>query len=197
MSLSNRKIKIHRHTCIDCGEIELLKYPTYWYRVNKGTNKCSICSKKGLGTFKPGMVPWNKGKKGYGRWAKWYPRGSQNPFAGKKHTDETLKKLRIVKLGHYGELANNWQGGKTDERRTLMGRDIYKQLRKRVFERDNYTCRVCNLRGGKLEIDHIKEWRNYPELRFDDSNCRTLCKDCHLQTNNHGYLAIKKGQCNG
>jgi 5-methylcytosine-specific restriction endonuclease McrA len=43
-----------------------------------------------------------------------------------------------------------------------------------------------------IEMDHIKEWCNYPELRFDINNCRTLCSLCHKQTDNYSYKALKK-----
>lgn len=61
-----------------------------------------------------------------------------------------------------------------------------------VPKRDSYTCQICNIRGGKLEMDHIKEWCNYPELRLNPDNCRTLCHDCHTETDNYLSKAIGK-----
>jgi len=52
-------------------------------------------------------------------------------------------------------------------------------MQKEVFERDNYTCQMCDERGGKLQVDHIQSWAEYVELRFDMKNLRTLCMDCH------------------
>ena len=51
--------------------------------------------------------------------------------------------------------------------------------RKTIFERDNYTCQFCKVRGNKLEADHIKPFAYFPELRFELSNGRTLCRRCH------------------
>lgn len=59
-------------------------------------------------------------------------------------------------------------------------------MRAYILERDNYECQWCK-RDGKvtshldsvLEVDHIKELKDYPELALDESNLRTLCKDCH------------------
>ena len=59
--------------------------------------------------------------------------------------------------------------------------------RKAIFERDNYTCVLCRARNGRgkniwLEADHIKPFAYFPELRFDLSNGRTLCRKCHDKT---------------
>lgn len=54
--------------------------------------------------------------------------------------------------------------------------------RKAVFERDDYTCQMCGLRGTYLEADHIKPWAYFPDLRFEISNGRTLCRPCHDKT---------------
>lgn len=53
------------------------------------------------------------------------------------------------------------------------------EWRKAVFERDDYTCQFCGVRGTYLEADHIKPWAYFPELRFEISNGRTLCRKCH------------------
>lgn len=56
------------------------------------------------------------------------------------------------------------------------------EWRKQVFARDNYTCTACQTRGSYLEADHIKPWAYFPELRFELSNGRTLCRACHNKT---------------
>lgn len=53
-----------------------------------------------------------------------------------------------------------------------------------VRERDNFTCQICGCHGHIA--DHIKKFSEYPELRFELSNGRTLCKRCHLKTDNYG-----------
>lgn len=104
----------------------------------------------------------------------------------------TRKKMRDAKLGKRGEQTNNWQGGKINGRKLEMSQEPYKLWRKSVFQRDNYTCQICFIRGGKLEADHIKEWCNYKELRYEVSNGRTLCKECHKSTPNYASKAIRR-----
>jgi hypothetical protein len=55
------------------------------------------------------------------------------------------------------------------------------RIQTQVFERDNYTCQICGVRGVKLQVDHIQSWSEYVELRFNLDNCRTLCQGCHYQ----------------
>lgn len=105
---------------------------------------------------------------------------------------EMRRKQSLAKLNRFGNLANNWQGGKSKENKLLRSRFEYKELRRSIFQRDNYTCQICKVRGGHLNMDHIKEWCNYPELRFDPNNCRTLCIECHRKTPNYGSKAVKR-----
>lgn len=78
-----------------------------------------------------------------------------------------------------GENHWNWKGGVMKGRKD-RNLGVYKNWRKEVFERDNYTCQHCSRRGGWLEADHIKAWVDYPELRYETANGRTLCRPCHI-----------------
>lgn len=69
--------------------------------------------------------------------------------------------------------------GTRGERQVAMGRYQYSQWRKAIFERDNYTCQQCGKCGGRLNAHHIKEWKNFPELRYALENGITLCATCH------------------
>jgi hypothetical protein len=55
-----------------------------------------------------------------------------------------------------GPANPNWKGGKTSEIQKFYNSPEWKELRTKVFIRDNYTCRDCPQRGGQLEANHIK-----------------------------------------
>jgi len=62
----------------------------------------------------------------------------------------------------------------------------WRTKRQEILARDHYECQWCKAEGcvtvadiSTLEVDHIKELAEYPELALDDNNLRTLCKDCH------------------
>jgi 5-methylcytosine-specific restriction endonuclease McrA len=64
----------------------------------------------------------------------------------------------------------------------------YNKWRNSVFERDDWFCKICEERGGKLEAHHILPQKDYPELIYDLENGVTLCKDCHIhKVNGHEY----------
>ena len=70
----------------------------------------------------------------------------------------------------------------------------YADWRTSVFERDDYTCKICEQIGGKLNADHIMPFCLYPDKRLDINNGRTLCEDCHRQTATFGNKALKFSQ---
>lgn len=107
------------------------------------------------------------------------------------HSKETREKMRLLHLGKpapwkRGALNYFWRGGKTPqilaERMSLK----YKNWRREVFERDDWTCQKCGVRGGKLNADHIKSFTHFPEIRYDLGNGRTLCVPCHIKTPTFG-----------
>lgn len=67
----------------------------------------------------------------------------------------------------------------------------YRAWRMAVLIKDNFTCQRCGKKGVYLEADHIKPFAYFPELRFDVSNGRALCKPCHQKTDTYGSGAKK------
>lgn len=101
-----------------------------------------------------------------------------------------------------GNKNGRWKGGWTKEGRYDPK---FLELRLKIFKRDNYTCQICGIRNGLGEeigftMHHIKEWDKYPDLRFDESNCQTLCWPCHFKLHHPNSDVIvpldwtKKGQ---
>lgn len=57
--------------------------------------------------------------------------------------------------------------------------------RKKVYERDGYTCQKCkNNSGGNLVAHHIYSWAYYPKMRYITNNGITLCQNCHKNFHN-------------
>lgn len=80
-----------------------------------------------------------------------------------------------------GPAHPNWRGGKKCERHTEMERLPYRDWRRSVFERDDFTCQHCGRRGGRLNAHHIQPWKSCPDRRYDVENGVTLCKPCHVE----------------
>ena len=78
-----------------------------------------------------------------------------------------------------GKNNPNWKGGITPLNAKIRYSREYKKWRDSVYERDNWTCQHCNIRGYKLNAHHIKEFKDYPKERFNLSNGLTLCEKCH------------------
>jgi 5-methylcytosine-specific restriction endonuclease McrA len=95
----------------------------------------------------------------------------------------------VANRDYKGENNPNWRGGTCNERHLIMSSKAYKEWRKAVYERDGYKCVKCGEPGnGKnLQADHIKAFFTHPELRLEISNGRTLCVDCHKQTDTYGW----------
>jgi 5-methylcytosine-specific restriction endonuclease McrA len=88
-----------------------------------------------------------------------------------------------------GENNPSWKNGISPENHRIRQSKQFSDWRKAVFERDNYTCVSCGKHGGYLEPDHIKPFAYFPELRFELSNGRTMCKPCHMLTDTYGVKA--------
>ncbi len=75
----------------------------------------------------------------------------------------------------------NWKGGSGTKRHQAMGKLEYRNWRKFVFERDNYTCQDCTATSTYLHADHIIGWSENETLRYDVDNGQTLCYKCHYK----------------
>jgi transposase len=94
----------------------------------------------------------------------------------KSPTIQTRLKLRKANLG---DKRYNWKGGITREQMRKRQSMHMRDARNACFKRDDYTCRVCGQRGGKLNAHHVWPFQRFPKLMYELSNLVTLCKQCH------------------
>jgi len=80
-----------------------------------------------------------------------------------------------------GENNPFWKGGISPLNKIIRRGIEFRLWREAVFARDNWTCQRCSRRGGELHPHHIKNFAQYPDLRFAIDNGITFCKDCHIK----------------
>lgn len=68
-----------------------------------------------------------------------------------------------------------------EERKERRNYPQYREWRKNVYERDDYTCQKCKVRGGELHAHHLYSYSQYPDKRVCIDNGITLCVDCHTE----------------
>lgn len=69
----------------------------------------------------------------------------------------------------------------------------YKDWRKKVFARDNFSCQWPNCKiKSKLNAHHIQKWADNPGLRFLVANGITLCYTHHkmIHGNEESYASL-------
>ena len=146
-----------------------------------------ILAKYKTGLFKKNQVAYNKGKKGL-----------QIAWNKGKHWNSKIRKK--ISIAHGSK-----KGWITPLMQAIRNSFNYRQWRSDVFQRDNYTCIWCGVRGGQLNADHIKsfsliveeymikslEQAEQCEELWNINNGRTLCLSCHKLTNNYA------GNCKG
>lgn len=148
--------------CLNCNS-EIEKRAVRCRSCNQKMRMAALPKEKKInsGSWKKGVIPWSKGKENPKM------KGARNPA---------------------------WKGGVTPKNNIIRRSSKMKEWRTAIFERDNYTCQECSIRSSKgvvafLHADHIQPFAYFPELRFELSNGRTLCYQCHLKTPTWGERA--------
>ena len=128
-----------------------------------------------------------------------FKKGS-NIWAGRKHRQETKDKIRDARIkdGHVPYLRNgehwlksvdtkdhpNYKGGMYPERQSFYSSEIWSEVVKEIWKRDNAICQNCGKHHntkenrGNFHIHHIVSFQ-IKELRADINNLVLLCKECH------------------
>ena len=83
-----------------------------------------------------------------------------------------------------------------EDKRRFYNSGAWARIRQQALDRDRHECIWCRDRGGvttkevmTLEVDHIREIEDYPDLALDLDNLRTLCRRCHNKR--HGRLQYR------
>ena len=120
---------------------------------------------------------------------------------GRIHTEQTKQKIREVRIkdGHVpylnkdgvhwlkgikGKGHPSYKGGLTPERQSFYSSEIWSEVVKEVWKRDNAICQNCGkhhnteLNRGNFHIHHIISFQ-IPEYRSELDNLILLCKECH------------------
>jgi hypothetical protein len=204
----DRKKKLYEIECPKCKKHRFVIYSQWWniFKKKSNTGECYSCSSKRKlnNHWKKGQIPWNKGLVGFNNGHKPYfiAKGENNPFFGKKHSEEIKKKISLAKIGNSNNLGKHWKVKDTsnmgvkgklhwkwikdriklktrkgsEERRSSR----YKEWRKKVVERDNWKCRINNADcNGRKEVHHILGFTEYEELKYEVNNGITLCHFHH------------------
>ena len=116
------------------------------------------------------------------------------PWLGKKFSEEHKRKISEARKGFKmskeqrkilselkkGSNHPNWKGGvKLENQRFRVTRE-YRNFLKKVLDRDKHFCKINNKDcKGIIEVHHILNCMDYPELRYNINNGITLCKNHH------------------
>ena len=177
-----------KHPCIVCGKPLKIKAKKYCSiqctgEDRKGKKRPKFFTKAGLQRLADKARIRMKGNK--------INLGRKGSLAGNKKKSE-----RMQGSNHW-----NWRGGITELNHRIRNCFKYRQWRSDIFQRDNFTCVLCNKRGGWLEVDHFPKMfsaiiREYRIESFEQAieceelwsinNGRTLCEKCHHETDTYG-----------
>ena len=93
---------------------------------------------------------------------------------------ECGKRMAMEYLSQYqhGEAHPGWKGGISSLRNRIEKTNDYKSLKNAVFDRENFACQKCGSTEN-IQLHHICNFVDYPELRLDEENCACLCSRCH------------------
>lgn len=172
-----------------------------------GTHQSEETREK-IGEANRDKIPWNKGKKGIfsaktrSKISK-ATKGKNNPFYGKRHSQETKTKISEFFQGlQIREQNPNWKGGITPLAELIRKSFKYRQWRSDVFTRDDFTCQECGRRGVLLNSHHLESFAFIMEINdiqtyeqamdceelWNINNGITLCKMCHEETKKKSWI---------
>ena len=81
-------------------------------------------------------------------------------------------RLDLMNFKYQGDCESTDNKNRTKDKR-------YQQWRAFVYEKDSYTCQVCNKKRTFLNAHHLEAWDTNEDKRFDVSNGVAMCVTCH------------------
>jgi hypothetical protein len=147
-----------------------------------------------LGKKRPGIgIKISLANKGKKAWNKGFTKennervlNNANSLKGRKSTCYWTGKKR---LHMSGEKHWFWKGGVTEQNHLIRQSPEYKNWRRSVYIRDEYTCQECRHKNVRIVAHHIKPFAEFIDLRFDVDNGITLCRNCHARLE----LSLRQG----
>ena len=79
-----------------------------------------------------------------------------------------------------GKNSPNYINGNTSKINKRCHSSWWRKIRKRIYERDNFTCQICGIKctrkmdGTKIQCHHLGDSENH-----NDDNLLTVCLKCH------------------
>lgn len=89
-----------------------------------------------------------------------------------------------------GEKNGNWKGGVSSEGKRGRSRKSYHEWKESVLAKAQWHCEVCGVEHGSvckccgartlLHAHHIISFADDPDKRYEVSNGKALCQNCHF-----------------
>lgn len=194
--------KIEEKECVVCGNV----FETRKKTAHVCGGPYGACSKEMNRRKHIGKSAWNKGMDA--PYSKDTLAKMSAAHLGRKLPLEQVAKIVASNTGkkrgigfrkfmsnrHKGERNPFYKDGSSIGKARLFsetGLGSYSRWRAAVLERDNKTCVSCSSKEN-IEVDHIKPYAWYPEIKWELSNGQCLCRPCHkAKTNTERKLSWK------
>lgn len=85
----------------------------------------------------------------------------------------------------------------------LLKNPKWQKKRLKIFQRDNFRCKLCNDDKTTLNVHHKKYIKNHKPWEYNEDDLITLCDDCHnlfgtfgvIPKENYKYPILKIKNC--